>query len=449
MRVRIERCGMRRDVKSRGSIMRRFVVGLTEGIVSGKSLAFEAFAWAGVSEPFGIFVVASVLSLSCLLGPNVWAATELAVSSSTLAASTSAEPERAPALWWSTERILEDMEQVVLAEPGQDGAALLRLETRFNAHLIILGMRGSAGSLDNRVKAVADKSKDWRFRRFTAITLMDHSASKKVTGALLSVLLDRIDHPGVRAGAAMGLYEAAMDSATVRSALESVVRDTETAKDLFRDAVWCLGAVGADDLDLMLQVAGLAPVGNPLSPGRPPILTNAGAIRAIARSRNPKALEVLISLLERYPSNSYLRGIVVDHLHSIAKTDVERLNPWRDKLVGPLLAMTYSEKFGEGPLNETVQLLGLLRERRAVNRLIEIMNDPKIDPVMVCRAAVALGEIGDKKALPYLEKVWEKLPNDSRGGGQFRHLLELRKEGHPTMISDILDAIQKLRRLKE
>ena len=289
------------------------------------------------------------------------------------------------------------------------------------------------------LQAVMDKSNSWCVRYFAAVSL-SQSKAEEIVDPLISVVLDRNAPPLVRAGAAIGLQTVVLRNQRVKDALTSVLYEPNVPSIVTAKVMVCLGQVGVDDLDLMLKIAN-SPVRSLNGLG-----TNFNAIRAIATSKNPKALDLLFALLDKYPPNSLLRGVVIDEWTAIADSNPRRFAPWRERLAEKLIPVSRQEIFGAGNLNSVIKLMGKTHSPIVVDRLIELMEDPSQDPVIVAFSAQALGIIGDRRALPHVKKLWNNLPNDTRGGNEFGRLLSAYKRGDKSdqNVWDIKEALDRL-----
>jgi len=87
--------------------------------------------------------------------------------------------------------------------------------------------------------------------------------------------------------------------------------------------------------------------------------------------------------------------------------------------------------------------LGLVKAREAVEPLIAIMESSP-DPSLVTAAAVALGKIGHKRALPAVEKLVASLKSDPRFKDEWERVEELVKKGWGS-VPQILKAVEELR----
>jgi len=331
--------------------------------------------------------------------------------------------------------------------PGDDAETLAAIEARMElfylqAHFFPGRHRRSL------LEAVADRSQDWRLRRVAAIALQ-WSPSEEVVGPLTSVLLDKSERPEVRAGAGLGLSAVVSKSTEARAALLAVVADSDTPRAVLGLAMMSVVESGTTELDLMMKTADL-PAGSLSDLG-----ANFGAIRTIAASPDPRSAELLLKLLEKFPPNSLLRGVTFDELDRVATFDPERLKGVRPRLAKTLLAMTYEERYGGGGLNALLTLMADVPDPSYTDRLIELLEDPKQDSVILARTSTALAAIGDVKALPHLQKLWDGMPRDRRLDADYeyvrkkcpKHLEEPYVPQRCTnlRIQDIREALEKLK----
>jgi len=269
------------------------------------------------------------------------------------------------------------------------------------------------------LNVVSDKTQDWRLRYFCA-GAMSEWTTKAIVKPLMKIVLDKTERPELRGAAAVGLTTAVTTNPKLKRVFEQLAANPNTPKPLFDKVMMVLGSAGSDDLNLMERLAGM-PVD-----GQAALGSNFNAIRAIGASNNPQALEVLTEMLQAPPDIPLARGVVLQTLLSYAKTP-NKVKKWPPELVPALLKMLGTRKYKPTDKIQTnqvfanspdiIRLLGLIGSRRAVPRLVEFLNYP--DTVVVAAAAQALGRIGDPRALPHVQELWNGLGTDPRENYDF------------------------------
>jgi hypothetical protein len=207
------------------------------------------------------------------------------------------------------------MAKACLQEPGEDEKSLTRLLGRMEPYYYMAHAFPNLHR-DALLEAVQDKTQDWALRHHAA-SMLEASDSEEITAPLAAILLDKAEHPQVRAGAAFGLYTVAAKSPEGREALMQVVADTTTPKAILDLAMMSVAHIGVENIDLMLRLIEL-PVGTWDDVG-----IRFNAIRTIARSPDPRAMEALVRLLDKFAPNSLTRRVVIDEL-MVVSTSIMR-----------------------------------------------------------------------------------------------------------------------------
>lgn len=331
--------------------------------------------------------------------------------------------------------VIADMEKRVAAEPGQDERALHLLSREFSEHLEML-TSPKWRSRRKILAVVSDKTRDWRLRVLLSAVLQ-YDDSMSVAEPLLGILKDDKERPEVRGGAARGLAAVSVKSQSVCEELNGLAASSQLPREALSGVMFSIQECGCDDPDAMFSIMRSTPTNlNGLS-------VNFGAIRCLAASSHPRALEYLANIIISEPDASLLRGVAIDVMLRIANNEPSRFAEVAPRLTEPLIAMTYSEKLGNGNLNVALQLIGKTRDPRAVDRLIELLDHPE---ALICsRSVEALGEIGDPKALPGLLKVWKNIPTDSRSNYRWRHWYRRwRRNPQDPAVAALVRAIERL-----
>lgn len=252
---------------------------------------------------------------------------------------------------------------------------------------------------------------------------------ERATILLGRVVSDGSQPPMVRASA--GRVIVGKKGPGVEAAIKTVVSDKSAPREARAAIMRQVGRLGMDDVDWLAQVArgeGLGLSSDPkmeISQEEFGMMLNAQ--RALGKSTNPKATEVLIELVREHPSNSLL-------IQALGKKNDPRSIP-------VLIAAVKNGSRRALSRHDAVAALGELRATEAMEPLIEIIERER-DESLVSAAAVALGKIGDKRALPSLEKLVGNLRDDPRFPPAY---WEQAKQGHG-YIPPIQAALEHLRR---
>lgn len=236
----------------------------------------------------------------------------------------------------------------------------------------------------------------------------------KAIAVLGRVLSDSTQPPFVRTSAGRAIV--GKKGPGVEAAIKGVVSDKTAPRELRASVMRQVGIAGMEDIDWLAQVAQGEGLGLPMdskaeiSQEEYGLMLNAQ--RALGKSTNPKATGVLIGLVGKYPANSLL-------IQALAKK--------KDPRAVPVLIDALKNESSRGlSRHDAAAALGELKAADAVDPLIEIIEKAR-DESLVSAAAVALGKIGDKRALPALERLVGNLRDDPRFPQSY---WEQAKKGH-------------------
>lgn len=248
-------------------------------------------------------------------------------------------------------------------------------------------------------------------------------------GLLGRVLSDQTQPAMVRTSAGRALIGKKGQGA--EAAIKAVVSDKSAPRELRASIMREVGVAGMDDVDWLAQVAQGEGLGLPDDPKAEISQAEFGlmlnAQRALGKSTNPKATEALIKLVDKHLSNSLL---------------IQALGKKKDSRANPVLIKALKNETSRGlSRHAAADALGELKASEAIDPLIEIIEKAR-DESLVSAAAVSLGKIGDKRALPALEKLVTNLKNDARFPQPY---WEQAKKGHG-YIPPIQAALEQLRR---
>ncbi len=192
----------------------------------------------------------------------------------------------------SLRKKIRELEKIAAGEKGQDDAALERILGKLWLKLGLLRFN------EELVEILGDRSVDWRLRTLIVVVKRETTTGRKkrrYLPALVGILEDRTQHARLRGAVASFVGEAAEDSEEAREALARIVSDPETPSEVLQSAMAQLGVSGTDDIDLLLTLMS-RPQRNPNDLGM-----GMNAIRALCRSKNPRAIDLLVKVFEETP----------------------------------------------------------------------------------------------------------------------------------------------------
>ncbi|NNN06923.1 MAG: HEAT repeat domain-containing protein [Elusimicrobia bacterium] len=250
---------------------------------------------------------------------------------------------------------------------------------------------------------LADPNSDWKLKAMMceALGRINDAGS---ASALAKVANDAGQHEFVRAAAGHAL--AAMGRSDFDAVVEDIVSNPAVPASVRARTMMAAGATGFDDVDWLKRAAEGDGLGLPDDPAAK-ISQELGGImlnaqRALGASRNPKALDAIIELQGKYPTNGIYTEILA------RKKDPRSI---------PVLLKVLTYKNPNGFTSDAMMLaadaLGAMRAEVAVAPLIDVVkNDP--NELFVGRAALALAAIGDARAIDPIQNVVDHLRTDSR-----------------------------------
>mgnify|MGYP001601450358 CR=1 FL=1 len=263
---------------------------------------------------------------------------------------------------------------------------------------------GASAILDIK-NVLADPAKDWKAKAMMCEAL--GGINDVGSAALLEqILQDSGQHEFVRAVAGHAL--AAMGRPDSARVIERIVSSKNTPSKIRARTMMAVGATGLDDVDWLKRAAlgeGIEfHAGKELSQEQAQeeagIILNAQ--RALGTSNNPKALDALIELQDQHPTNSILAEI-------LARKKDPRSVPVLLKV------LTYQSPGRRGSLTPgyAATALGDMKAAQALEPLIRIVEKDS-DELLVGRAALALANIGDKRAIEPIKNVVAHMHSDQR-----------------------------------
>lgn len=321
---------------------------------------------------------------------------------------------------------IEEIEQITLSTPDKQDV-LDRIHQKSREAVKRLARSGPA-AVPEIERALSDPTKDVKVKAMLCEALGEIS-DDRADEALGRLLDDPSQHQIVWAFA--GRAVAKKRTLKAASVIKRAVTNTRLPVGVRSEMMMHVGVDGIDDVDWLAQVAEGTGLGLPkdksaeISQTEYTMILNAQ--RALGRSKNPRSVELLIALVDKHPTNGIL---------------VEGLGSKKDKRAIPvLLKVLKSPPAATLARHDAARALAALKASEAVDPLIEVIQKDR-DESLVCAASVALGKIGDRRALPALERLVAGLKQDRRFPVAEWDLL---KEGKG-YIAPIMNALEQLRK---
>jgi hypothetical protein len=248
----------------------------------------------------------------------------------------------------SLRKRIRELERIAAGEKGQDDAALERILGKLWLKLGLLRFN------EELVEILGDRSVDWRLRTLIVVVKRETTTGRKkrkYLPALVGILEDRTQHTRLRGAVASFVGETAEDSEEAREALARIVSDPETPSEVLQSAMAQLGVAGTDDIDLLLTLMS--------RPQRDPNDLGMGmnAIRALCRSKNPRAIDLLVKIFEETPPDSFYNVTAIRQLNCVRNRHPGKWAELEPRLVPRLLALVDDRSRIGASRNESAELL--------------------------------------------------------------------------------------------
>jgi aminopeptidase N len=250
-----------------------------------------------------------------------------------------------------------------------------------------------------------------------------------------------------------GAVAAALGGQRTQRALDALVGALEkvTEPRARRGIVAALGKFRAPEQQELAERAAQR-LTDLLREGEPSYFVEAAALTALGQTRTPGAFETLTPMLERSSWNETIRGATFAGLGELGDPrGAEDMASWLLDLSKPMDARAVAAT-GLGTLARTKLIDPGAAQTRAVNALIAALDDPwELTQMM---AISALGDWGDARAIPALERVISTTTEDRVVRMCRQVILRIQRgrsgeEETRTLRTDLEQARQETRTLRE
>ncbi len=347
----------------------------------------------------------------------------------------------------SLRKRIQELEKIAAGEKGQDDAALERLAEKAGGKLDSLRFNAEL------VEVLSDKSVDWRIR-YGIMLQKNYTVSARAIGryadSLVAIMRDKEDHGRVRGMAAIMLLEVARTDSRVSEAMKETAKDPATPGEVLKNVMTVVGYAGGDDVDMLMELTRREPADfNEIG-------INLNAIRALGKSKDPRAIGCLLKIYDESAPDSFY------HATAILQFWEHILTPEGRELVKPLIVPRFLK------LLDDRSRLGASRQEAAAI-LVYLGVKEAVEPILrwflpadgfsakpggggntmdVSAGARLLVQLGDARAIPVLERMIDNFAVDSRWTWT-QERMEARGEKYPDDHMDYKHLKQCLKDLKK
>lgn len=259
-----------------------------------------------------------------------------------------------------------------------------------------------------------DKSLDWR-TRYLLLGRIGHGNDKKISKdeemTLYSdALLDKQEHERVRKLAAWFLMEPAKTNAKARQTLSLAAKDKTMPGPVLESVMVSVGYAGIDDVDALNSLMERDPKTNN------EIGINLNAVRALGKSKDPRAIGMLFKILDESQPDSFYNATALEQFFGlIADPVVEK--KIRPMLVPRMMKLLDDRSHYGVSRQQAGRMLLLFRETKAIDPIIKWLKPQKdgggggTDTIW---AAEILAEFGDKRGVAPIEEFVKNYATDER-----------------------------------
>ncbi len=308
---------------------------------------------------------------------------------------------------------IHEMEKVAIHIGGQDNSALEKIGAEINKTIALLPMDSEL------VTAIKDKRFDWRVRylimSYKSYTTGDIKVNKYLDD-FINIMRDKSEDSHVRGMAALMLVNISVNNSKIKDALKETAKDSDTPGEVLKAVMAVVGYSGVDDADVLVNLTNREPSDfNEVG-------INLNAIRALGKSKDPRAIGYLVKIFDTSVPDSFYNYTAIVQFWSFIK------NPETREQVKPLIIPRFLKLLDDrSPIgasrNEAAAILAELKVQEAVDPILRWFlpangTSAKVGgggySVDVFFGADALVKLGGKRAIPVLEQLILNFANDSR-----------------------------------
>ena len=300
------------------------------------------------------------------------------------------------------------------------------------------------------VKMARDKSFDWKTRWFL-VRYISACPFKLITisdeiSLYSDVLLDAREHNMVRKMAAEALMGPAETEVKARKALEKAARDKKLPGDVLRSVMVTVGAVGIDDVDVLAELMKRKP--ETMNDGG----INLNAVRALGKSRDPRAIEMLFKMMGDAEEDSFFNVTALEEFAGIIRRDPVQMEKLRPMLTPRLLKLLDDRSRIGASRQVAARMLLRMNERKAIPMILKWVKPKEEggggDTGDIKWAFDILAEFKAKEVIPELQKALDNVPNDPRWE-ESKKIAERNGHKFPDSVPQYISLQECLKKLKE
>lgn len=264
------------------------------------------------------------------------------------------------------------------------------------------------------IKAARDKSLDWK-TRYLLIERMGQENKKKITKdeelTLYSdALSDGQEHNEVRKLAAELLMEPARTEMKARETLAKAAKDKNIPGEVLQSVMVSVGYSGIDDTDALDGLMNREPkTSNEIG-------INLNAVRALGQSKDPRAIGMLLKILDESEPDSFFQATALELIFFMVDHP-EKEEKLRPMLTPRLLKLLDDRSYIGASRRFAGQILLKMKEKRAIAPIIKWLK-PKSEggggQTDIIWAAEILAEFKATEAIPELEKIVRNFADDPK-----------------------------------
>lgn len=267
------------------------------------------------------------------------------------------------------------------------------------------------------LKSARDKSLDWK-ARFLILEHVERGAKNKISkdeelSLYSDILQDGGEHKENRKRAAQALMEPSRTEPKARKALEKAAKDKALPADVLWSVMVSVGSSGMDDVDTLAGLMNREPKTNN------DIGINLNAVRALGESKDPRAVGMLLKILDESQPDSFFNMTALEQLSKIIRRSTQEMERLRPMLAPRLMKLLDDRSYIGASREKAARMLLRMNERKAIPRILKWVKPKEQGGVGGGGTALKwafdiLAEFQAIETIPELQKAIDNVPNDSR-----------------------------------